>query len=147
MFDIGWSEMAVIAIVALIVIGPKELPNALRSVARWVKQARRLAREFQGGIDQIVREAELDDARKAVQSASAYNVRREIEKTIDPTGDLSRAIDPDIPDSGPTPKVEEPTALGPAGAAAGEAAVAEAPPAPAAELAAAAEPAAKQKSA
>ncbi|HLB80368.1 MAG TPA: twin-arginine translocase subunit TatB, partial [Dongiaceae bacterium] len=110
----------------------------------WVKQARRLAREFQGGIDQIVREAELDDARKAVQSASAFNVRREIEKTIDPTGDLSRAIDPDVPDaadSAPTPKVEEPTALGPAGAAADEAAAAEAPPAPAAE------PAAKQKSA
>jgi len=146
MFDIGWSEMAVIAIVALIVIGPKELPNALRSVAKWVKQARRLAREFQGGIDQIVREAELDDARKAVQSASTYNVRREIEKTIDPTGDLARAIDPDVPDAaggGPTPKREEPAALGPADAVAVEAAEAEAeaPPAPAAE------PAARQKSA
>ena len=145
MFDIGWSEMAVIAIVALIVIGPKELPNALRSVAKWVKQARRLAREFQGGIDQIVREAELDDARKAVQSASTYNVRREIEKTIDPTGDLSRAIDPGVPDSRPTPKIEAPAALGPANAVAPEAAAAaaaaEAPPAPAAE------PAAQQKSA
>ncbi|MEX0696970.1 MAG: Sec-independent protein translocase protein TatB [Dongiaceae bacterium] len=146
MFDIGWSEMAVIAIVALIVIGPKELPNALRSVAKWVKQARRLAREFQGGIDQIVREAELDDARKAVQSASTYNVRREIEKTIDPTGDLARAIDPDVPDvpdRGATPKIEAPAALDAALAEAAEAAAAaaEAPPAPAAE------PAAQQKSA
>ena len=53
MFDIGWSEMAIIAVVALVVIGPKELPNALKTVAYWMTQARKMAREFQSGVDEM----------------------------------------------------------------------------------------------
>jgi len=68
MFDIGWSEMAVIALIALVVIGPKELPNAMRIVAKWARKARSLAREFQSGVDDMIREADLDDARKAFDS-------------------------------------------------------------------------------
>lgn len=95
MLDVGWSEMAIIALVALLVLGPKELPNALRTVAFWVRKARRLAREFQSGIDELVREAELEEAKKTVQSVSRVNVHREIEKAIDPTGDVSRALTSD----------------------------------------------------
>ncbi len=95
MLDIGWSEMAVIAIVALIVLGPKELPNALRTAAQWMRTARKLAREFQGGVDQIVREAELEDARKTVQQAGGLNLRKEIEKVVDPTGEAKKAMNED----------------------------------------------------
>jgi len=92
MFDIGWSEMAVIAVVALVVIGPKELPGALKTFAYWMKQARKMAREFQTGVDEIVREAELDDARKAISSVSGRSVNQMLEKSIDPTGDMKKAL-------------------------------------------------------
>ena len=49
MFDIGWSEMAVVALIALLVIGPKELPNTMRMVGRWTRKARALTREFRSG--------------------------------------------------------------------------------------------------
>ncbi len=88
MFDIGWIEMAVIALIALVVIGPKELPKAMRSMAKWTRKARSMAREFQSGIDDMVRDADLDDARKAVESAKTFNVGKAMEETIDPTGGL-----------------------------------------------------------
>ena len=95
MFDIGWSEMAVIAVVALVVIGPKELPGALKTFAYWMKQARKMAREFQTGVDEIVREAELEDARKAVTSVTGRSVNQMLEKTIDPTGEMKKALNED----------------------------------------------------
>ncbi len=88
MFDIGWIEMAVIALIALVVIGPKELPKAMRSLAKWTRKARSMAREFQTGIDDMVREADLDDARKAVESAKSFDIGKTLEETIDPTGGL-----------------------------------------------------------
>jgi len=95
MFDIGWSEMAVIAVVALVVIGPKELPSALKTFAYWMKQARKMAREFQSGVDEIVREAELEDARKAVTAVTGRSVNQMLEKTIDPTGEMKKALNED----------------------------------------------------
>jgi sec-independent protein translocase protein TatB len=92
MFDVGWSEMAIIAFVALLVIGPKELPNALKTFAHWMKQARKMAREFQSGVDEIVREAELEEARKALNSVSGRNLNQMLEKAIDPTGDVKKSL-------------------------------------------------------
>lgn len=94
MFDIGWSEMAIIALVALLVFGPKELPNALRTGAKWMKTARKLAREFQSGVDQLVREAELEEAKKLVTDVQVGGIGKAIEKTIDPEGDVKAAFDP-----------------------------------------------------
>ncbi len=88
MFDVGWIEMAVIALIALVVIGPKELPKAMRPLAKWTRKARSMAREFQSGIDDMVRDADLDEARKAVESAKTFNVGKAMEETIDPTGGL-----------------------------------------------------------
>ena len=90
MFDIGWSEMAIIALVALIVIGPKDLPRTLKTVAHWMRKARSLTREFQSGIDDIVREAELDDARKALDATRRGNLERTISNAVDPEGELTR---------------------------------------------------------
>src|SRR6201992_98442 len=65
MFDMGWSEFAVIAVVALIAIGPKELPGVLRMVGQWIGKARRMASEFQGQFNEAMREAEMADLKKS----------------------------------------------------------------------------------
>ena len=92
MFDLGWGEMGVIALVALIVLGPKELPNALRTMTNLTRTARKLAGEFQSGVNEIVREAELEDARKAAQSISKGSISKAIEKVVDPTGEMKTAV-------------------------------------------------------
>ena len=61
MFDIGYSEMLVVAIVALVVIGPKDLPRVMRTVGEWVGRARGMARHFRSGIDTMIRESELEE--------------------------------------------------------------------------------------
>jgi sec-independent protein translocase protein TatB len=65
MFDIGWSELALIAVVALVAIGPKELPGVLRTVGQWVGKVRRMASEFQGQFQEAMREAEMADLKKS----------------------------------------------------------------------------------
>ena len=93
MFDFAWSELAVIAVVALVVIGPKDLPRVMRTVGQWTRRARAIAREFQGSLDQMVREAELDEVKRHIDRATSFNVENEIRRTIDPTGDLQRSLD------------------------------------------------------
>jgi sec-independent protein translocase protein TatB len=108
MLDLGWSEILIIGVVALIVIGPKELPNALKTFAYWMKQARKMAREFHSGVDEMIRQAELDDAKKAVEDARR-NLNKQIENSVDPTGDVKRTLSdnplkpatPSIPVSAP----------------------------------------------
>ena len=106
MFDIGWSEMLVIGVVALVVIGPKELPGALKTFAYWMKQARKMAREFQSGVDDMIRTAEIDEARKAVEDARR-NVNAQIERAVDPTGDMKQTLT-DNPIDAPTPATPPP---------------------------------------
>jgi sec-independent protein translocase protein TatB len=117
MLDIGWAEMGVIALVTLVVMGPKELPNALRTFAYWVKKVRGMAREFQSGVDQLIREADLDEAKKKLQSASSLNINREIQKAIDPERDLDKALalPPEPKQVTATAAEANPTELTPAG--------------------------------
>lgn len=68
MFDIGWSEMMVVGAVALVVIGPKDLPGALRQAGKWMGTVRRMASDFQGHVNEAMREAELDGLRRDVQN-------------------------------------------------------------------------------
>ena len=68
MFDLGWGELLVIGIIALVVIGPKELPQAFRTLGRWMTRARALAREFQGHIDELMRESQVDEMKREFQS-------------------------------------------------------------------------------
>ena len=65
MFDIGWSELVLIGVVALIAIGPKELPGVLRMVGQWMSKARKMAAEFQGQFQEAMREAEMADLKKS----------------------------------------------------------------------------------
>lgn len=92
MFDIGWSEMLIIGVVVLVVLGPKELPHALKTFSHWMRAARKLGSEFQSGVNEIVREAELEDAKRELQKISSHSISDKIEKAIDPSGDLKKAI-------------------------------------------------------
>lgn len=65
MFDIGWSELILIGVVALVAIGPKELPGVLRMVGQWMGKARKMAAEFQGQFQEAMREAEMADLKKS----------------------------------------------------------------------------------
>lgn len=92
MLDIGWQELFVIAVVAIIFIGPKELPHVVKTGTQWLRKAREMAREFQSGLDEMAREAELEDIKKEVQKATDVDIKGEITKTIDPTGDLGKEL-------------------------------------------------------
>ncbi len=92
MLDIGWSEMAVILMVALIVIGPKDLPRVARTVGKWTGKARAMAREFQRSLDDMAREAELQDIKSEMDKLSRVDVRHRLEETIDPAGEIRRGL-------------------------------------------------------
>ena len=94
MFDIGWDEMALIAAVSLVVIGPKDLPTVMRQVGRWTRKAREMASDFQRGVDDMMRESEVDDIKKQIAKVATPNLlRQEIDKAVDPTGELARAME------------------------------------------------------
>jgi sec-independent protein translocase protein TatB len=89
MFDIGWSELVVIAVVALIAIGPKELPGVLRMVGQWMGKARKMAAEFQGQFQEAMREAEMADLKKTFDEVketatgfSSNNVMTSLQKDV-----------------------------------------------------------------
>src|SRR6201985_629474 len=89
MFDIGWSELVVIAVVALIAIGPKELPGVRRMVGQWMGKARKMAAEFQGQFQEAMREAEMADLKKSFDEVkdvatglSPANVMTSLQKDV-----------------------------------------------------------------
>ena len=83
MFDIGWSEFVLIAVVALIAIGPKELPGVLRMVGQWMGKARKMAAEFQSQFQEAMREAEMADLKKS------FDEVREAASSFSPAGVIS----------------------------------------------------------
>ncbi len=101
MFDIGWSELVVIAVVALIAIGPKELPGVLRMVGQWMGKARKMAAEFQGQFNEAMREAEMadlkksfDDIKDAATGFTSNNIMTSLQKDV---GDAMNIGDIDKP--------------------------------------------------
>lgn len=93
MFDIGWQELFIIAVLGIIIVGPKDLPHALRTVTKWLRKARAMSRDFQSGLDDMVRESELDDVKRQIDGAADYDISKEIENTIDPTGAIADDIE------------------------------------------------------
>ena len=89
MFDIGWSELVLIGVVALIAIGPKELPGVLRMVGQWMGKARKMAAEFQGQFQEAMREAEIadlkksfDEVREAASGFAGNNLMTSLQKDV-----------------------------------------------------------------
>jgi len=110
MFDIGWSELVVIAVVALIAIGPKELPGVLRMVGQWMAKARKMAAEFQGQFNEAMREAEMadlkktfDEVRDTAKDLASNNIMTSLQK------DVSEAMTIDKIDTVETPVVSPTT--------------------------------------
>jgi sec-independent protein translocase protein TatB len=123
MFDLGWSEMMVILVVALLVIGPKDLPRVAREIGKWSAKARSMARDFQRSLDEMAREAELQDIKAELEKASRTDIGRTIERFVDPEDELKNAFDP----SRPPPKPQK-VGAAPAAPAALPAAAAASPP-------------------
>src|ERR1700710_575263 len=118
MFDIGWSELVVIAVVALIAIGPKELPGVPRMVGQWMGKARKMAAEFQGQFQEAMREAEMADLKKSFdevkEAASGFtggNLMTSLQKDV---GAALRIDDIDKPAVSETPISETPMSETPA---------------------------------
>jgi sec-independent protein translocase protein TatB len=106
MFDIGWSELVVIAVVALIAIGPKELPGVLRMVGQWMGKARKMASEFQGQFQEAMREAEMadlkksfDEVKEAATGLTSGNIMTSLQKDVGDAlqiSDIDKPADPQI---------------------------------------------------
>jgi sec-independent protein translocase protein TatB len=88
MFGIDSPELLVIAIVALVVIGPRELPNLLRTWGKWMAQMRGMASEFRGHVDEMVRQSELDEVKKQLEGSSGGLDLQ----SLDPTKEIKQAI-------------------------------------------------------
>jgi len=84
MFDFAWSEILLIGAVALIAIGPKDMPAAIRTISSMIKKARRMAAEFQTHVDEMVREADLGDVKKAFNDVRNFDLSSAMEKVVDP---------------------------------------------------------------
>ena len=104
MFDIGWSELVVIAVVALIAIGPKELPGVLRMVGQWMGKARKMAAEFQGQFQEAMREAEMADLKKS------FDEVREAASGLTSGGGLMTSLQKDVTDALKIDDVDKPAA-------------------------------------
>ena len=95
MFDLSWSHIAILLVIALLMLGPKELPNAIRTGAQLLRMGRKLAGEFRSGVDELVREAELDETRQQIKRAMSEGVENTIAKSVDPTGEIKAAVSVD----------------------------------------------------
>jgi sec-independent protein translocase protein TatB len=90
MFEIGWGELLIIGIVALIAIGPKELPGVLRTLGQWMSKLRRMASEFQSQFHEAMREAELADLKKQVDDMTS---QAQSYANFDPVGEVRRELE------------------------------------------------------
>jgi len=106
-FDVGWQELFIIGLVAIIVIGPKELPRVLRTVTLGIRKVRGMARDFQDGLEELAREADLQELRKEIEEGVGEDLQKEIEgvgedlqKDIESIGDPARDIEESVREIG-----------------------------------------------
>lgn len=143
MFDIGWSELLVIGIVALVVIGPKDLPKVLRALGTMMSKVRSMAAEFQGQFQDAMRDAELADLKKEAEKLAAtakgaienpvQSIQNEIQQTLEAPAQAlpPSATDAEVNAAIPAPPQPEPVSVEPAPIAPAAATSAESPEAPA----------------
>ncbi len=94
MFDISWTEILVIGVVALIAIGPKELPRVLYEIGKGVRRLRAVAAEFHRHVNELMHETELEELRRQAQAARDLTNPRSLAEWVDPGGTLRYGIDP-----------------------------------------------------
>ena len=123
MFDISWSEFVIIAVVALIAIGPKELPGVLRMVGQWMGKARKMAAEFQSQFQEAMREAEMadlkksfDEVKEAATGFTSGNVKTSLQKEVSAALNIEDADKP-ATSAEAAPAPQAPDALAEAGQA------------------------------
>ncbi len=90
MFEIGWGELLIIGVVALIAIGPKELPTVFRTLGQWTNKLRRMASEFQSQFQEAMREAEMADLKKQVDDMTS---QAQSYASFDPVAEVRRELD------------------------------------------------------
>lgn len=105
MLSIGWPELLVIAVVTVLVVGPREIPRVLRTVTLWARKARELARDFQTGLDDLAREADVEDLKRDITDAERavqpLRVDDQFDRLLDPDSSISAAFSD--PASAPEP--------------------------------------------
>src|SRR5690606_33257429 len=119
MFDIGWSEMLVIAIVVIVVVGPKELPGMLRTFGKTTSKLRVMANDFRKQFDEALKEAELDDLKQVADDVRSLNPKNEIKKALSPMEKAARDVRAGLdtamkPEAKPQPSPEVAGAQAPA---------------------------------
>ena len=95
MFDFAFSEIALVGVVALIVIGPKDMPVAVKALTDVIKKARRMAGEFQGHVDEMMREADLHEVRDGIRELRSMNIKGRILSAVDGDGTIRRSLEED----------------------------------------------------
>jgi sec-independent protein translocase protein TatB len=95
MLDIGSWEFMLIIVLGIVVIGPKELPGVIRTVGAWVRRAKELAREFQGGLEEIARETEIEKFKSELENelGETNSIGQDIAEAVDPDGEFAGAFD------------------------------------------------------
>jgi len=107
MFDFAWSEIALIGVVALVLIGPKDLPIAIKAVTTMIKKARRMAAEFQTHVDDMVKDADLGEVRDQFRQIRSMDIRGAITRAVDGDGSIREAFkDPMRPPPPVVPSVD-----------------------------------------
>ena len=92
MFDFAWSEIALIGVVALVLIGPKDMPVAIKAITGMVKKARRMAAEFQTHVDDMMKEADLHEVREGIRQIRSMDLRNTIVRAVDTDGTIRQAF-------------------------------------------------------
>ena len=92
MFDFAWSEIALIGVVALVLIGPKDLPIAIKAVTDVIKKMRRMAGEFQSQVDEMVKDTSLAEVRQQINEIRNLDIRGEITRAVDADGSIRAAF-------------------------------------------------------
>ncbi len=96
MLDIGWTELLVIAVILIVVVGPKDLPPMIRAFGKMTSRLRRTAGEFRAQFDEALREAELDDLRKSVEDVRSLNPTNALRDAINPLRQMGHEIKADL---------------------------------------------------
>jgi sec-independent protein translocase protein TatB len=114
MFDIGWSELLLVAVLAIIFVGPKDLPRLMRTLGQYTAKMRSMAREFQNSFEDLARETELDELRKQVADLREVAMRplADMQRSVETPAPAQAAPEASANETGDTPRIPSETSEG-----------------------------------